>query len=112
MLGWIKKVVLLVIALVVVILAVANRAPVVLALDPVAGVDSPYTVTMPLFAALLGAVILGVVMGGLASWIAQGRHRRAERRYRREAEKLKQEADRMRAMQPPAVAGLPALRRG
>jgi uncharacterized integral membrane protein len=90
-----------------IVLAVANRAPVTLSLDPLARAASPYTVTVPLFVALFLALMLGVVLGGMASWFAQGRHRRAERMFKREAQSLKAETDRLKAQQA-AASGLPA----
>ena len=58
---------------------------------------------------------LGVLLGGMASWLAQGKHRRAERRYRREASRLRAtveagESAGERGTDPRAgVTGLPAL---
>jgi Lipopolysaccharide assembly protein A domain len=61
--------------------------------------------------ALMLALIVGVVLGGAAAWLAQSRHRRAERRLRRETERLRSEAARLKAMQPePAGLSLPALK--
>jgi uncharacterized integral membrane protein len=101
-------------AIVVIVLAVANRGPVTLSLDPIAQQNSIYTLTLPLFVVLLGTLMVGIIIGGLASWVAQGRHRKAERRFRREAEGLRAEAERLKAFRSdngPALPALPALRR-
>jgi uncharacterized integral membrane protein len=98
------------VAVAVIVLAVVNRGPLTLRyLPPQLG---EATFTVPAFVALLGAVMLGVLIGGSASWWIQGRHRQLERTYRREAENLKMEAERLRAMQPaPAALALPAVKR-
>jgi hypothetical protein len=41
-------------------------------------------------------LLIGVLLGGTASWFAQGAHRRRERHWRREAQHLSQELDAMR----------------
>lgn len=106
--AFLKGLILLPVAVAVVLLAVANRAPVVFSLDPVSA-DAPHvSVTVPLFALLFAALALGVVIGGVASWTAQGKHRRAERTHRREARRLRQEAERLRRT-PPAADLYPAL---
>jgi uncharacterized integral membrane protein len=111
MLRYLKLLVILPVAVLVVWLAVINRGPATLTYLPpqIAGGGA---VTLPMFVVLFLAVMAGVVVGGMAAWWVQGRHRRLERAYRREAEALKKEAERLRAMQPaePAYA-LPALKR-
>jgi uncharacterized integral membrane protein len=111
MLGLIKALITIPLAILIIVLAVANRGPVTLSLDPIAREASQFTVTLPLFVPLLAAVMAGVFLGGVASWLAQGHHRRAERQYRREAAKLRNEAERLRAQQPSDVPTLPAIRR-
>jgi uncharacterized integral membrane protein len=89
-------------ALVVIVLAVSNRQPVTLTLDPLNRGLLDLAITMPLFAALFGAMMIGVLLGGTAAWLLQARHRRLERLYRREAERLKGEAERLKAAAAPA----------
>jgi len=67
-------------AVVLIALAVANRTIVVLSLDPFSAVEPAYALRAPLFVIILGAVMVGVVIGGAVDWIAQGRYRRAARR--------------------------------
>lgn len=70
-------------SIVIVALAVANRRPVMLSLDPF-NPDAPaLAVTLPLFAVILGAVIFGLIIGGLVTWFRQGRYRREARQARR-----------------------------
>jgi len=100
-----KALILLPLSIVVVLLAIANRGPVRLSLDPFSQEAPLLSVSLPLFVVIFAAVMLGVLIGGVAAWLAQGGHRRAERRYRREARDLRTEADRARA----GGGGLPAL---
>jgi hypothetical protein len=106
MLGFLKALVLLPIAIVVVLLAVANRAPVVLSFDPFTRGQPELALTVPLFALILGSVALGVLLGGIGSWLAAGRQRRERRVSAREINRLKAEADRLRAS---IVQSRPAL---
>ena len=89
MVNFLKALILFPIAILVVLLAVANRGPVTLSLDPFSREAPEIAFTVPLFAVIFGAVMLGVLIGGLAAWLAQGKHRRAERRYKREARRLR-----------------------
>ncbi len=82
---------------VVVALSVANRRPVTLALDPFRPDSPAYSVSVPLFALVLGALGLGILFGGSASWWRQRRHRRAASQGRREVARLSGERDRLAA---------------
>ncbi|HZB36481.1 MAG TPA: LapA family protein [Beijerinckiaceae bacterium] len=104
---FLKALILLPIAVVVVLLAVANRAPVTLSFDPFSKPGPLFSTTMPLFALLFIALAIGVVIGGAAAWLAQSKHRRLERRYRREARRLRDERERLRTH--PGGSGVPAL---
>jgi len=104
---FLKALVLLPVAVVVVLLAVANREPVQLSFDPFTPDAPAFVTSLPLFAILFAAVMLGVVIGGVATWLTQGKHRRARRYYRREVQQLKTETDRMRSERPAST--VPAL---
>ncbi len=90
-------------------LAVANRKPVTLALDPFRPDSPAYAVTAPMFVVLFAAVVVGVLLGGAAVWLAQGRHRRAARVGRREAERLSVETSRLSAQVAEKETALAAL---
>jgi len=64
----------------IVVLAVANRAPVTLVLDPF-GADPAMVLTLPLYALVFAALAAGVVIGGLAVSLGRrgGRGRRARK---------------------------------
>lgn len=105
-----KLIILLPLAALVVLLAMANRAPVTLSVDPfVAGLPL-FSLTLPLYMAILGAVMAGVIIGGIATWFGQGKHRKAARVNRRQCEALQAEADRLKQMLPTAAALPPAGR--
>lgn len=105
-----KALILVPVALVIVLFSVANRAPVRVSFDPISRDAPVLAFDLPLFAVVLAAIAVGVLIGGLASWLAQGKHRKAARRNRREAEALRSEAQSLRAAVPDSA--LPALTRG
>jgi uncharacterized integral membrane protein len=82
----ITVVILIPLALGIAMFAVSNRAPVLLGFDPFGAQPPMFAFLMPLFLALLGTLILGVIIGGVATWSAQ---RRSRRRARRLAAELK-----------------------
>lgn len=97
------------VAVLIVLLCLANRQPVTLSFDPFAS-DVPLAlVSVPLFVAMLGALMLGVILGGVGTWLAQGRYRRSARVLRREKERLEADTERLRTMLP-ATASLPPAR--
>lgn len=105
--------VLIPLAIVLVALAVANRAPVAFTIDPFNPGNPGLTASLPLFVLLFSAVAVGLVIGSLATWLRQGRYRRAARQ--RDAA-LAAAPPRLPAGQPapavalPSAAGLPAPR--
>lgn len=102
-----KALVLVPVALLIVLFSVANRAPVRVSFDPISRDVPVLAFDLPLFAVILVAIACGVLIGGFASWLAQGKHRKAARLNRREAEKLRGEAQSLRAAVPDSA--LPAL---
>ncbi len=74
--------------------ALANRHLVTIDFDPFK-TDEPTVVAFaaPLYIVVFASIILGVILGGFASWVAQGRHRRAARYARNEASRLREELE-------------------
>lgn len=66
-------------AIVLIALAVANRAPVAFTIDPFNPGNPGLTISLPLFVLLFAALALGLVLGSLATWFRQGRYRKAAR---------------------------------
>jgi uncharacterized integral membrane protein len=84
--------------------AVANRHETTVSFDPFAGSDvSSPQITVPLFVLLFATIFFGVILGGIATWLTQGKNRRAAREAKSEAEKWRNEADRLRAQAAPAI---------
>lgn len=79
-----------------IMLAVANRHPVSLVIDPLTG-PGGWAIEAPLFLIVFAAMIIGVVLGGVAAWLSQGRHRRAARSSAREARSAHAEVEALRA---------------
>src|SRR5262245_402167 len=99
-------VVLVPLAIVIVILSVANRGEVVFSLDPFGG--NALTFAAPFFVFLFVALLLGIVVGGMAAWWRQGRWRQTARSERAEAVRLRSEVERLQ--ERPPEAGPPAAR--
>ncbi len=82
-------------AAILVTLAVANRHAVRLVLDPFRPEDPVLSIDLPFYAYLLIALVIGVALGGTATWMTQSRWRRTARRRAQEALRWQAEADRL-----------------
>ncbi len=103
-----KLLIALPVAVVLVALAIANRQVVTVSFDPfVDPATSAAAITAPLFVLLFLALIVGTFLGGVASWMRQGRNRRRARLAQDEAERWRDEARRLREA-PPVVAAMAA----
>jgi uncharacterized integral membrane protein len=89
--------ILIPLALILVDFAVANHHLVTVSFDPFDQADPELGVTMPLFAILIVAAILGVVVGGCATWFGQRRWRRAARQHEADARSARAELASLRA---------------
>jgi uncharacterized integral membrane protein len=89
MMSVLKWIVLLPIAVLVLCFAVANRHGVTIYFNPLVTEDQEYSLAAPLYLILLLVLMAGVAIGGVAAWLAQGKHRRAARRARAEVDRLK-----------------------
>ena len=52
-----------------------------------------------MFVVLYVVLLIGVLAGGIATWFAQGHHRRGEKHWRREAQSLTGELEKLRKTQ-------------
>ncbi len=82
-------------ALLLVTLALANRHPVRLALDPFRPGDPTVSLVLPFYAYLFGMLLVGVIIGGMAVWLTQARWRRSARHRAAEASRWQAEATRL-----------------
>ena len=108
----ISLLILVPIAMVLIVLSVANRQSVTLALNPFDRSDQVMSVTLPFFVYLFGAIIIGMIIGSVATWWSQGKHRARARSSKKEAVKWHKEADRLKADTEPKKEerqGFPAL---
>jgi uncharacterized integral membrane protein len=84
-------VILLPLAIVMIAFAVANRHSVTVSLDPFGGSDSG--LSLPLFVLIILLLIMGVLIGGLAAWLRQGKWRSAARRAERQLQALRKKLE-------------------
>ena len=85
-------IILVPLAILLVVFCVANREAVTVSLDPF-GTMPQFTFALPLFILLMGAVIAGVILGGLGTWFTQAHYRRKAWRRKNEVDRLRREAD-------------------
>lgn len=84
-------IILVPLAIVIVALAVANRAPVAISFDPINATDPFYVAHVPLYLLMMLLLIGGVLIGGIAAWLKQGRWRRKSRRLTFELRRVNDE---------------------
>lgn len=96
--------------------AVANRQTVTLSFDPFSSTQPAYSTTLPLFVLIFLIAILGVIVGGIATWFGQYKWRRTARRLDAEVRQLHEEMDAVRrrfaaseAAPPPADPAPPLV---
>jgi uncharacterized integral membrane protein len=97
-------------ALLLVTFAVINRHGVRLVLDPFRPDEPVISLVLPFYVYLFGMLIVGIVIGGMATWMTQARWRRTARRRAAEAQRWQAEADRLqRERQAQAAAAATPL---
>jgi uncharacterized integral membrane protein len=77
--------------------AVANRHFVTVSFDPFNSVNPSVAASMPLFALIIAVAILGVIAGGVATWFGQRRWRRAARQHEADARSAKAQLTELRS---------------
>jgi hypothetical protein len=98
---FLKLLFLVLLALPAIALLVANRHDVIIYLDPFAGPAAEGTqITVRLFIVIGVAIILGVIFGGVVTYLEQGKYRRAARRARTEVISLRAEVARLSVPRP------------
>lgn len=91
-------------ALLLVTLALANRHAVRMVLDPFRPEAPVLSLELPFYVYLFGALILGVLLGGFATWLSQSSWRHAARVRNQEARRWRAEADRLTRERDDSVA--------
>jgi len=97
---FIKFLFLLIIAVALVGLSFANRTPVTLTLLPediATALNYNQQITVPLYAAILAGVGVGLLLGFVWEWLREGKHRSAAVKERREKAVLAAENKKLRA---------------
>lgn len=82
-------------AFLLVTLAVINRHSVRFVLDPFHVDDPALALELPFYAYLFGTLLIGIVIGGISTWLGQASWRRMARRRAAEAHRWQAEADRL-----------------
>ena len=80
-------------AIALIVFAVANREIVTVSFDPFDSAQPALSLRMPLFVLIFAFLIAGVLLGGFAAWLRQGRHRRASRALRSDLVGLRREIE-------------------
>ena len=92
--------------------AVANRQTVIVSFDPFDPSNPAFVMEPRLYALILVLVIGGVILGGIAAWIGQGRWRTRVRRLEVETRRLRHENERLQrraGIADPEAVSLPLV---
>jgi uncharacterized integral membrane protein len=87
----VSAVIIIPLVVILVAFAVANRQSVTISFDPLSSAHPAYAITWPLFLIVFAVLILGVVIGGFATWLGQGVWRRTARRLDADVRALHEE---------------------
>ena len=92
-------------AIILLTLAVINRHAVTLVLDPFRPDEPVLTLVLPFYVYLLATLVAGIILGGVAAWMAQARWRRSARRRAADAQRWQAEAGRLARAREPVPGG-------
>jgi uncharacterized integral membrane protein len=92
----VSAVILIPLGILIVGFAVANRQAVTISFDPFDASHPAYALTLPLFVTIILLVILGVIIGGIAAWLRQGKWRASARRAEAQNRELSAEVAQLR----------------
>jgi len=84
------------VAIIFIVVALANKQNVTFSLDPMSQTDPILAIDIPLFVLLFAALLLGVVFGGIGAWLNQSKWRRAARDARYEMNQIRTEVSALR----------------
>ena len=104
----VRALVLIPLAIILISLAVANRQVVTVSFDPFDRVDPAFSLALPLYVLILALVIAGVILGGVAAWMRQGKWRGRARQAETQARALQLENDQLKRRDGPVPPGIRA----
>jgi uncharacterized integral membrane protein len=99
-----RLIVIVPLAILVVVLSVANRQTVPVALNPFQPDDPVLAFSAPLFVIVFSALIAGIILGSFATWLSQGKFRSQARAQSNEAVKWAREAEKQKNRAEQVVA--------
>lgn len=95
-LRYLKYLFLLVVAVALVLMAMANRETVVVEMIPeelATWLGLQYAIELPLFVVILGGVVVGLLVGFVWEWLREHRHRAEAKTQKRTARALEREVE-------------------
>ncbi|MEM6461798.1 MAG: DUF1049 domain-containing protein [Pseudomonadota bacterium] len=101
----INIIILVPVAIILIVLSVANRNVVTMALNPFDPGDAVLSVSAPFFVFLFLALMIGMVIGSIATWFKQGHYRKKARHEAKEAVRWHTEADKQKERAESIVGG-------
>lgn len=84
------------VALILILIALANKQWVTFSLDPTSRAEPLFAIEMPLFVLLFAVLLAGVLLGGVGAWMKQSKWRRAARDARHEMSAVRSEVSSLR----------------
>ncbi|RIA47341.1 LapA family protein [Dichotomicrobium thermohalophilum] len=95
MIRFFRRLILLVVAVAIIALMVANRHTAMVALDPFAQGAPAATIEAPMFVFLFAALLVGFILGGIGAWASQSKWRDLARRRTKETYRLRKDRERL-----------------
>ncbi len=95
MIRFFRRLILLVIAVALIALMVANRHSASIALDPFAQGAPAAMVEAPMYVFLFAALLAGFILGGIGAWLGQAKWRDLARRRTKETYRLRKDRERL-----------------
>jgi uncharacterized integral membrane protein len=100
---FLSTLVLVLLGLVFLVFAVANRHLLTVSFDPFNSSNPSLGMTLPLFVVIIAVAIAGVVAGGSATWFRQRHWRRAARQYEADARQARAQLANLRGDAAPPL---------
>jgi len=91
-----KYLILIPVAIIFVGFMISHRHPVLINFDPFNANAPLYAIELPLYLIMIGAIILGILFGGIADWISQGKYRKTARIEKKKNRELVRETEHLK----------------